>query len=113
MSEQNQSKLDLNDDDVIQFQGNCLVKVKRCEEVAKSQINEAIYKSLSNQQIHVPKHSNWIGSGVPCELLKVDSQGWIKGTVRIKFEIEFIPDELEITEPESPLDDIRKEINQS
>jgi len=58
-------------------------------------------------------------NGIPCEILKLRSEGWQKGTVRINLEvsIEFCPDEPEIEvipeikEPESPLDDLRRMIN--
>lgn len=31
--------------------------------------------------------------GVPCEILRANGGGWLKGKVRAKFTIEFIPDE--------------------
>ena len=37
---------------------------------------------------------------------------WKKGKVRIKISFEFCPDEPEISEYESPLDEIRREMNQ-
>ncbi|MBD2606552.1 KGK domain protein [Scytonema hofmannii FACHB-248] len=67
--------------------------------------------------------------GKECEILRLGSKSWEKGKVRtqafieffptnttekakINFTIEFSPDEPEITEPESPLDDIRRMINE-
>jgi len=67
--------------------------------------------------------------GKECEILRLGSKSWEKGKVRtqafieffptnttqkakIQFTIEFSPDEPEITEPESPLDDIRRMINE-
>ncbi|HEY9780124.1 MAG TPA: KGK domain-containing protein [Leptolyngbyaceae cyanobacterium] len=60
----------------------------------------------------------WYRQGVDCELLKPGSEGWRKGKIRIKISLEICPDEPEveetpeITQPESPLDDIRRMINQ-
>ena len=58
-----------------------------------------------------------------CEILKLRAEGWQKGRIRIKLNvsIEFCPNEpsveetqasnkLEISLPESPLDDIRRMI---
>ncbi len=100
------------DDDVIQF-GLNITRFNNCESIAKSGINEFIFDSLSKQQINAPtqqyiSHKNylnysWLNTGVPCEVLKIGSQGWQKGRICIKFEIEFIPDKSEIKEPESCL----------
>lgn len=61
--------------------------------------------------------------GIPCEVLKFGSQGWQKGKAKIRMNVEFCPDETEVIEtptnnqpetsqPESPLDDLRRMINQ-
>jgi len=61
----------------------------------------------------------WFDKGLDCEILKVGAKGWQKGKIRIKVTLEFIPDEPEIeqtpeiTQPESPLDDIRRMINEA
>ncbi|AFZ13814.1 KGK family protein [Crinalium epipsammum PCC 9333] len=58
-----------------------------------------------------------------CEILKPGSKGWKKGRVKIRISLEFCPDEPEDTEtpennqpetnePESPLDDLRRMINE-
>jgi hypothetical protein len=67
--------------------------------------------------------NSWLQQGVNCELLKPGSNGWKKGKVRIKMILEFCHDEPEVKEisesqepkisnPESPLDDLRQRINQ-
>jgi hypothetical protein len=63
----------------------------------------------------------WCTTPIDCQILKISSQGWQKGKIRIQVEtkilasskaneidicIEFCPDEP--TEPESPLDDLRQ-----
>lgn len=66
----------------------------------------------------------WFDVGLNCETLSPGAKGWQKGTVRIKVTLEFCPDEPEIeetppneqpeiSEPESPLDDLRQLINQN
>ncbi|MEG5018258.1 MULTISPECIES: KGK domain-containing protein [unclassified Microcoleus] len=35
----------------------------------------------------------WTKTGVQCNLLKVGSNGWVKGKVRVKIILEFAPDE--------------------
>lgn len=54
----------------------------------------------------VNDHKPWI-NGLKCELLK-QNKGWKKGKIRLKISLEFCPDEPEIKQPESPLDEIRK-----
>lgn len=66
--------------------------------------------------------AKWAGDGVRAEVLKYGAKGWQKGKVRLT--IEFIPDEPETEEapasdraesnqPESPLDDLRKILNEN
>lgn len=66
--------------------------------------------------------------GKECEILRLGAKTWQKGRLRtqafigffpnttekakIQFILEFSPDEPEITEPESPLDDLRRMINE-
>lgn len=55
----------------------------------------------------------WIGEGVTCELLSPDRK-WKTGTVKLA--LVFEPDEEEeesVTEPDSPLDDIRQELSKN
>lgn len=65
----------------------------------------------------------WYRKGVGCELLKPGTEGWKKGKLKIKISLELCLDEPEISEipsinkaetnqSESPLDDIRRMIDQ-
>ncbi|HEY9690821.1 MAG TPA: KGK domain-containing protein [Oculatellaceae cyanobacterium] len=65
----------------------------------------------------------WLGNGRDCEVLKIGGKGWKKGKMKIRVSLEFCPDEPEDTEtpenpqpetnqPESPLDDLRRMINE-
>lgn len=47
----------------------------------------------------------WLDEGQSCEILKPGAKYWQKGKVRIS--LEFCPDE-----PESPLDDLRHQLEQ-
>jgi len=63
------------------------------------------------------KNLVWFNEGVECDVLQ-PGKTWQKGKFRIKITLEFCPDEpepqatAEITETESPLDDLRRMINQ-
>ena len=81
-----------------------------------------IIKSLSSLPSDIG--DKWFDDGLDCAILKPGAKGWQKGTVRIKVILEFCPDEPEveetppneqpeISEPESPLDDLRQLINQN
>ena len=52
----------------------------------------------------------WIEEGVNCERLSPGDPQWKKGKVRVRVVVEFLPDEPE--SPESPLDEIRREMQQ-
>jgi hypothetical protein len=85
--------------------------------------------SISGMPIYLGE-INWKSSIIDCELLRLGSQSWQKGKFRlqvhIKFrdedgtrrqglievDLEFCFDEPPISEPESPLDDLRQIINQ-
>ena len=51
-------------------------------------------------------------SGIPCKVLRSQGGGWKSG--KIRFTVEFIPNEPEVTQskaPSSPLDDLRSQLN--
>lgn len=54
------------------------------------------------------KRKKWLSEGMDCEILHVGATRWRTGKLRVKITVEFSPDE-----PESPLDDIRKDLNKS
>lgn len=86
--------------DIIKF---CLMKIL---EVSK-------FSDLENHDSYKPR-IKWINEGLECEVLNLGATQWKKGKVRIKISLEFCPDELEIPEYQSPLDEIRREMqNQS
>lgn len=69
-----------------------------------------------------PERIMWFTDGVTCEILKVGERGWKTGKIRIRVSLEFCPDQpefedtianeqSEISQPESPLDDLRRMMN--
>ncbi len=70
----------------------------------------AINKSESELEF---SNGEWFHNGKECEILKLGSTGWTKGKVRLKVIVEFCPDEPEVSEPESPLDDLRQKLLES
>lgn len=54
------------------------------------------------------KKSGWLEDGIECEILQFGATSWRKGKVRLKIELEFCPEEPDISYPISPLDDIRQ-----
>jgi hypothetical protein len=126
-----------SDDDVISFGGK-MYKFGQFKSALQSvftgNLADVIIESLDSQGINgtsiyvVPSRGSaytvnwkWWGEGKDCEILSIGAKGWQKGKIRMKVTLEFCPDEPEveetstsntITEPESPLDDLRQMINQ-
>ena len=120
-----------NDDDVIAFSSDSICKMARFKDLIKSFIahdfpnklieslknagiqSVDIYSSSKGSTKSYKTNNKWLLDGKDCEILQVGSNGWKKGKIRLKLSLEFIPDEPEMNEIESPLDDIRQSINQS
>jgi hypothetical protein len=126
-------------DDVISLQEHTFKIGKFREQLSKefyhredsnSEISHFGYISINEMPIPLGE-INWKSSIIDCELLRLGSQSWQKGKCRlqvhikisrnererkkqvlIEVDLEFCPDEPPISEPESPLDDLRKMIHQ-
>ncbi len=122
-------------DDVLSFD-NAMLKVEKLRETLNGvmpELGQTLNNSLIEKNLEIPisydlnlkrrLYENWFGKGIDCELLSVGAQGWKKGKMRIKLNvtIEFCPDEPEVKEipennesetsqPESPLDDLRRQL---
>lgn len=114
------------EDDVLSFDSAMFKVCKLSKEVnellSEYKLGEQISKSLGSKNISINVggkscgrdfrwfYEKWFTDGVDCEILKLGAEGWQKGKVRIKLKVslEFCPDEPEIAQPESPLDDIRR-----
>lgn len=116
----------LNDDDVIAFQDK-LFKAETFNEAFEKAVDydlaENLHNKLASHGISIPhtsihpntkatpmkiSYKKWFDEGVEIQILKTDAKGWRKGKVKIKCTIEFYSDE-----SDSPLDDIRQEINKN
>jgi hypothetical protein len=56
--------------------------------------------------------SEWFDSGAECKMLRLGEKGWKKGKIRIRVDVEFVPDNEENSDEidESDLDEIRNSI---
>ena len=124
-------------DDALSF-GRAMLKVEKLKETVNRVLpeyglGETLNKSLIEQQLTIDvnfdqnrqrfSYDKWFGEGIDCEILRVGAQGWKKGKIRLKLNvtIEFCPDEPEVEEtpennesetsqPESPLDGLRRQL---
>lgn len=120
---------DFGKDDVLSFESK-MIKTSEFKNTVGSTftnqketpnlIHQALYQSYG---IGISSPANLFFKGIDCEVLKIGTNGWQKGKLRIKVTFEFCPDEPEITEtmvsnepetskPDSPLDDIRQMIKE-
>ncbi|HAT14724.1 MAG TPA: hypothetical protein DCS91_15135 [Microcoleaceae bacterium UBA11344] len=123
-------------DDALSF-GNAMLKVGKLKETVNNVLPEnglghTLNQLLSQQQLNidvgVPEkkgflYGKWFSQGIDCEILRVGAQCWKKGKIKLKLNvtIEFCPDEPEAEQtpeknesetpkPESPLDDLRRQL---
>lgn len=107
-----------NNDDVIAFTDK-LYKIEVIKSSVEDFLENAEYNSaayhlsekLTNFGIEINRNIalNLLNEGLDSEVLRIASNGWKKGKLKLKMSLEFIPDEPEISEYESPLDDIRND----
>lgn len=127
---------DCGDDDVLSF-GDDMFKAGKFRKAVNKSFNSKMGDTLSSelrsegvqieQKILQPNGSSedylrWFGKGINCEILNLGSKSWKKGKVRIKVSVEFYEaqeavetpssDKPEINQPKSPLDDIRRMMNE-
>lgn len=118
--------IDSNNDDVLEL-GDNIYKVSRLKEAMTKSINASLARRLYDQftsfgiNINSSIFENWFAQGIDCKILNLGSQSWKKGKVKFQVSIEFyIEEDVEktesedskITEPESPLDDLRRMIKE-
>jgi hypothetical protein len=105
------------DDDVLSF-SNAMFKVGKFRDAVEyaftdnAHVKDTLYYALQEKKVALSNLRELLREGVDGEVLRIGSNGWQKGKLRIKVSIEFYPDEPEISQPESPLDDLRQMINQ-
>lgn len=114
------------DEDVCEFKQGGMYKIGKIRESLKTiitnRLHNAIKQPLQEQEIKIPEkfydegkevYQYWFTDGISCEILQIGAKGWKKGKIKIKVSVEFCPDEPEISEPESPLDEMRKALEKS
>ncbi|MBE9209347.1 KGK domain protein [Nostoc sp. LEGE 06077] len=116
-----------NPDDALSVKDKVFKIVQIKEGITKvfcGDLATTIYNSLNSYGIQIEpdgylvgnryykQYQKWFTEGIDCEILKLNAKAWQAGKLRIKVTLEFIPDKPEITEPESPLDDLRRLIHE-
>ena len=94
------------------FDGAIPNKLREELERQKLDIKPKRYIGEGHNKTLVDHNVAWFEEGVDFQILRAGSEGWQKGKMKIKVTLEFCPDEPEEVKPESPLDDIRKTINE-
>ncbi|MEH2235231.1 KGK domain-containing protein [Nostoc sp.] len=119
--------IECNDGDVLDF-GENTYKIGKFKQAIDTSFNptleDTLNEELSRQGVEIKEspNVNWFHEGIDCEILTLGSQSWKKGKVKIKISVEFYVEEedvqitnsnnSEITEPDSPLDDLRRMIHE-
>ncbi|MDF5709901.1 MAG: KGK domain-containing protein [Nostoc sp. S4] len=119
--------IECNDGDVLDF-GDMTYKIAKFKQAMNASSNStltyALNQELSRQGVNLKQfqNMNWFQKGIDCEILTLGSQSWKKGKVKFQISVEFYAQEedvqitnsnnLEITETESPLDDLRRMIQE-
>ncbi|MFB2898020.1 KGK domain-containing protein [Aerosakkonemataceae cyanobacterium BLCC-F50] len=110
-----------SNDDVIQF-SNAIHKIgqlKTAMELAANNENKLPYTlfcALKEQGVTLESlvaTQKLFADGLDAETLKIGAKGWQKGKIRVRVTLEFEPEEPESNEPESPLDDLRRMMNEN
>ncbi|MEB3178429.1 MAG: KGK domain-containing protein [Nostocaceae cyanobacterium] len=108
-----------SDDDVLAFSSNHMFKIGLLKTAVsyaftdKYQVSSILSSALSEKGVHIHETIKVFAEGKDCEILKIGAKGWQKGKLRIRVSVDFIPDEPETSQPESPLDDLRQKLNET
>jgi hypothetical protein len=115
--------IECNDSDVIEIANNTY-KINRVRKALNKASNSSLGYALKNELksqgiiISLDNSDALFNQGLSCEILNLGSSNWKKGKLRFKVSVEFYIEEDEphknniISEPESPLDDLRRLINE-
>lgn len=99
----------LNNDDVLKL-SNKLFTSSRIKFALEQSFREPVQKNCVEQLELGRRAQIDLGEGVDCQILKAGASGWKKGRIKINISVEFIPDEPETNQYQSPLDEIRQEL---
>ena len=112
----------INDDDVIHISGVinkrtfCISEFRTMIKTAADAMKNAYAQSLQNQGYHLHTkvtneyiYDSWLAdSGIECKLLRLGDNQWKSGKVRVRIEVEFIPDKESNGANENSLDTFRE-----
>ena len=120
----NQALNGINDDDVISFtvprdkNTFCVSQFRGIIDSATTQMKYAYVESLMEQSHSLytngdigcnhDHYDEWFTSGAECKLLRLGESQWKKGKVRIRVEVEFVPDDESTETDENSLDTFRE-----
>ncbi|MEH2381128.1 MAG: KGK domain-containing protein [Nostoc sp.] len=102
----------LNDDDVVSFQ-DMAYSLTNVQTVKVNEVKSSLIQTWFKSNL-----SGWITHGIPCKVLLEEGGGWQAG--KIRFRLEFIPSQPKVpglkpstvtSEPQSPLADLRSQLN--
>ncbi|RCJ34612.1 hypothetical protein A6769_22040 [Nostoc punctiforme NIES-2108] len=105
-------EIDLDDDDVVSL-GHADYSISNTATSTVGEIKKSLLKTWLTGYLQ-----GWISGGMACRVLSVHGGGWRAGKILLR--LEFIPNEPKIperktsmatTEPVSPLDDLRSQLN--
>ncbi|ABA24160.1 conserved hypothetical protein [Trichormus variabilis ATCC 29413] len=115
-----------NDNDVLEI-GDYTYKISKFlqafHQANRSDLACELQQQLNENGIVIQQqHSKtWFNEGLDCQILNIGSQGWKRGKVKFNISVEFYIEEeaemdnnahSEISETQSPLDDLRRMINE-
>jgi KGK domain len=93
-------------------------------DIRHSKVAKAIDEHFKSSAVELYAGDLILQRGIRCEILRIGSKGWQQGKIRVNVTLEFIPDEPEveestvneqpvISELESPLEDLRRMMNEN
>ncbi|WP_242045331.1 KGK domain-containing protein [Anabaena catenula] len=117
------------DNDVVEFE-EYMYRVTQLRQAlyklsnSDSDLAQQLHQSLEERGVYINKsYQTLCDEGIDCEILNLGSQNWKKGKLRFQLSVEFyVEDDHTVnsnndtsimTEPDSPLDDLRRMINDS
>ncbi|MDJ0735244.1 MAG: KGK domain-containing protein [Nostocaceae cyanobacterium] len=124
-------KVECSDNDVISFPGDVTYKIRKFQDALykclKASIGEEIIIQLNYEGIDIDPHTLhpdgcWkaykaiFNEGIDCEILNLGAKDWKNAKLKIAVNLEIyteITPETTITQPESPLDELRRQISEA
>lgn len=124
--EENFQPINCNGDDVLEI-GESLYKISKLlqalTKASNSDLAYAIQQQLRNKGINIQQSNSevWFTEGLDCKILNLGSPSWKTGKLKFNISVELYIEKESVTgdnipsdisEPESPLDDLRRLIKE-